>query len=71
VRCRAGWLAAWAGTRLLTRSPVVHFDGPQSVRAAWTESELRQLARDAGLAEDQTCLERAWPFRMTLIGGLR
>src|SRR5262249_61298949 len=31
ARGRAGYLLAYLGTRLLTRSPGVHFDGPRSV----------------------------------------
>ena len=40
----------WLATRLLTRSHVVHVDGPLSVRAAFTASEARELAERAGLA---------------------
>jgi len=32
------------GCRALSRSPVVHVDGPRSARAAWTVAELRELA---------------------------
>jgi 2-polyprenyl-3-methyl-5-hydroxy-6-metoxy-1,4-benzoquinol methylase len=35
--------------RLLSRSPVVRFDGPASVRAAFTPDEARGLAEQAGL----------------------
>jgi 2-polyprenyl-3-methyl-5-hydroxy-6-metoxy-1,4-benzoquinol methylase len=35
--------------RLLSRSAVVHFDGPASVRAAFTKAELMELATLAGL----------------------
>jgi 2-polyprenyl-3-methyl-5-hydroxy-6-metoxy-1,4-benzoquinol methylase len=38
-------------TRLLSRSSVVHFDGPASVRAAFTKAELMELAMRAGLAD--------------------
>jgi 2-polyprenyl-3-methyl-5-hydroxy-6-metoxy-1,4-benzoquinol methylase len=34
-----GYWVANIGVRLLSRSPVVHFDGPQSVRAAFTVGE--------------------------------
>ena len=30
-RSRLGWWLAWVGTRILTMSPMVHFDGPVSV----------------------------------------
>ncbi len=48
-RSRAGWWMAYAGTRLLTRSRVVHVDGPLSVEGAYTVSEARALAERAGL----------------------
>jgi 2-polyprenyl-3-methyl-5-hydroxy-6-metoxy-1,4-benzoquinol methylase len=35
--------------RLLSRSPVVRYDGPASVRAAFTPGEARELAERAGL----------------------
>ncbi len=71
VRSRPGWLAAWIGTRVLSRSPIVHFDGPQSVRAAWTRAEMRSIASDAGIKRTHMKVRRTWPFRMTLtaIGG--
>ena len=43
-RSRLGYLVAWTGCRLLSRSPIVHFDGPVSVRAAWTLPELSTFA---------------------------
>jgi 2-polyprenyl-3-methyl-5-hydroxy-6-metoxy-1,4-benzoquinol methylase len=49
-RSAAGYMFAWIGTRVLTRSPVVHVDGPLSVRAAFTMAEARQLAERAGLS---------------------
>lgn len=39
-----GYAGAVVGTRLLSRSSVVHFDGPQSVRAAFTIAEARTLS---------------------------
>jgi 2-polyprenyl-3-methyl-5-hydroxy-6-metoxy-1,4-benzoquinol methylase len=48
-RGRLNCLAVWVGSRLLTRSPVVHFDAPASVRAAFTAAELAALAESAGL----------------------
>ncbi|MEM7625417.1 MAG: methyltransferase domain-containing protein [Planctomycetota bacterium] len=53
-----------AGTRLITRSPVVHVDGPRSVRAAWTPDELRTLAEQAGLRG--ATVRRCFPWRMLL-----
>jgi SAM-dependent methyltransferase len=39
----------WLAARLLSRSPVVHEDGPLSVRAAFTLGEVGALADRAGL----------------------
>ena len=39
----------WIATRLLTRSPIVHVDGPLSVRAAFTLREAAALAECARL----------------------
>ena len=39
----------WLASRLLTRSPVVHVDGPLSVRAAFTPAELLALTHAGGL----------------------
>ena len=61
-RSAAGWWLAWAGCRVLSRSKVVHFDGPVSVRAAWTVEELGAMAREAGMGAAR--VERAWPWRM-------
>ncbi len=61
-RTGAGWWIAWLGTRLLSRSPVLHFDGPQSVRAAFTLNELRQLAHKSGLSSAQ--MRAHWPQRL-------
>ncbi len=63
-RCFIGWLTAWVGTRLLSRSPVVHVDGPLSVAAAWTRREVLTLADRAGLRG--AVYRRAWPFRFLL-----
>ncbi|MEM9914272.1 MAG: methyltransferase domain-containing protein [Planctomycetota bacterium] len=53
-----------AGTRLLSRSPVVHVDGPRSVRAAWTPAELSVLAERAGLRG--AVVRKTFPWRMLL-----
>ena len=46
-RCRMGLLTAWAGSRILSRSGIVHHDAPASVRAAWTMPELTGFAARA------------------------
>lgn len=48
-RTRLGFLLAYAGVRVLTTSDVARFDGPASVRAAFTRDEAQALGRDAGL----------------------
>src|SRR5207244_2746388 len=58
------WLLAWAGTRLLTRSHVVHVDGPRSVAAAFTTGEARALGARAGL--NGAVVKRRWPCRWLL-----
>ena len=63
-RSPAGYLLARLGTCLITRSSVVHVDGPRSVRAAYTLFEARGLADDAGL--DHADIQRHWPRRWLL-----
>jgi len=64
LRTRLGYMLAYAGTRLLTRSPIVHFDGPQSVAGAFTLEEVAELAQRAGL--ERIRLVRRWPQRFLL-----
>jgi 2-polyprenyl-3-methyl-5-hydroxy-6-metoxy-1,4-benzoquinol methylase len=63
-RCASGWLLAFAGSRVLSRSPIVHMDGPLSVRAAFTPAEVRDLAHRAGLTG--ATVTRRWPCRFLL-----
>jgi 2-polyprenyl-3-methyl-5-hydroxy-6-metoxy-1,4-benzoquinol methylase len=63
-RCSSGLAAAWIGSRVLSRSPIVHFDAPASVRAAWTLQELTDFALRAGMKDVK--IERCWPWRMLL-----
>ena len=61
------WLGlglAWIGCRLLTRSPVVHIDGPRSVAAAFALSEICSLAVGSGL--DGATISQHWPQRWLL-----
>ncbi len=66
ARSKAGYALARAVTRVLTRSPVVRFDGPVSVRSAFTPIEAKRLAEAAGLAGVR--VGRRWPFRFLLSG---
>jgi len=61
LRTQVGYFLAWAGCRLLTRSPVVHMDGPLSVRAAFSWEEAQVLAVRAGLSS--AVFSRHWPQR--------
>jgi 2-polyprenyl-3-methyl-5-hydroxy-6-metoxy-1,4-benzoquinol methylase len=63
-RCRFGWLAAYVGTRLLSRSSVVHYDGLVSVEGAFTPAEALALSRKAGLKG--ATVRRRFPFRYLL-----
>jgi 2-polyprenyl-3-methyl-5-hydroxy-6-metoxy-1,4-benzoquinol methylase len=63
-RTRLGYLYAWAGARLLTRSHVVHVDGPLSVRAAFTMAEAKKLAGEAGWGEID--IRPHWPERFLM-----
>ncbi|AII43272.1 SAM (and some other nucleotide) binding motif protein [Synechococcus sp. KORDI-100] len=64
IRSRLGYSLAWMGTRLLSRSWVVHHDGPLSVQAAFTPGEILQFASQAGL--NAPVLEQTWPERYLL-----
>ncbi len=63
-RSRLGLLLAYAGTHLLSRSTIVHIDGPRSVQAAYTIDEIRRLAEQAGLT--RCPVQRRWPARWLL-----
>ena len=64
MRSRLGLFNAAIACRILTRSSIVHHDGPASVRAAWTIDELRDMARQAGLAS--ATVRPVFPWRMVL-----
>lgn len=64
VRVRLNRAMVWLASHALTRSPVVHFDGPVSVDAAFLLDEMRVLAADAGLAGIK--ISSQWPARMFL-----
>lgn len=63
-RSAAGYWLAQLGCQLLSRSRIVHVDGPMSVRAAFRESEALALAARAGWRGAR--LERHWPQRFLL-----
>lgn len=63
-RSRAGLALAWTASRVLSRSAVVHFDAPASVRGAFSAKEARVLAAEGGLAG--ASVRCAWPARWVL-----
>lgn len=64
LRSRTGLVLAHAACRVLSHSPIVRFDGPASVRSAFSLDEVRELAAAAKL---RGCgLQRHWPQRFML-----
>ncbi len=64
-RTSTGYWLAWLGCRVLSRCPVVHFDGPVSVAGAFTTVEAGDIATAAGLAD--FTIETHWPQRFLLV----
>lgn len=64
IRSRRGYWLAQLGCRVLSRSPIVHYDGPASVQGAYTLREVSDLAAEAGL--EGVTLHRHWPERFLL-----
>ncbi len=65
-RGRWPFVATWAGLRVLSRSPLIHHDGPLSVRRGFLPEELLALAREAGWARAR--VTRHTLFRLALVG---
>jgi 2-polyprenyl-3-methyl-5-hydroxy-6-metoxy-1,4-benzoquinol methylase len=63
-RSTIGYALAVVGCKLLSRSPIVHVDGPLSVRAAFTESEIMELSDRCNLP--RPTIQRHWPHRFLL-----
>ncbi|MEA5417474.1 methyltransferase domain-containing protein [Synechococcus sp. BA-132 BA5] len=64
IRSPLGYGLAWVGCRLLSRSPIVHFDGPVSVQGSFRMAEVLDLAARAGLRGAR--VQRSWPERYLL-----
>ena len=64
VRSRTSYSLVWIASHLLSRSPIVRFDGPVSVRAAYTILEMKQMAEEAGMTG--AIVENCFPCRMRL-----
>ncbi len=60
-RSYLGFIFCWIGSRVLSRSRIVHIDGLQSVRAAFTLNEAQSLAQRSGL--EGAHFRRRWPQR--------
>lgn len=63
-RTMLGYGLAWSCGRLLTRSPIVHYDGVVSVEGAFSVLEIHDLLRVAGIHNVQ--IEKRWPERFVL-----
>lgn len=63
-RTDLGFVFAWVGCHVLTRSSVVHVDGMRSVAAAFTSDEALALAHAAGLRT--ATIRHTWPQRFVL-----
>lgn len=59
------YAVAHAACRLLTRSPIVHYDGPQSVASAFSLCEMRDLCDAAGLTD--ALVRPVWPWRILVV----
>lgn len=65
ARTVSGLVLAFLGTRLLTTSPVVRTDGVLSAQAAFSISEIKKMAQEAGFQGAR--VERRWPSRFLVI----
>ena len=65
-RSRLGYALAQVVVRLVTRSDVVHYDGPQSVAGAFRPDEAARMCAAAGWTRFE--IRRVWPFRFLLTG---
>jgi 2-polyprenyl-3-methyl-5-hydroxy-6-metoxy-1,4-benzoquinol methylase len=64
IRSRSGYWLAWLGCRLLSRSYIVHHDGPVSVKSAFRLDEVAQLANTSGLLNHR--IIKHWPERFMM-----
>lgn len=65
VRSELSYGAVWLATRLLSRSPVVHYDGPVSVNASYTASEFLEMATRANMTA--ATVKAFYPCRQMLV----
>ncbi len=69
VRARLNWLQVWFVTHTLSRSKIVHFDGPQSICASFTIDEMKSIASRIGFSE--LSIKSHWPCRFVLAGDVK
>ena len=69
VRSEIAYLSVWLATRLLSRSAVVHYDGPVSVNASYTAAEFQDMARQAGMTASGSdfAMKFFFPCRQLLV----
>ena len=67
VRSPLAYIGAILLTRGLWMHPMTQHDAPVSVRRAYTATELRELARRAGLIKAEIGVH--FPFRLSLVAG--
>ncbi|HEX2476944.1 MAG TPA: methyltransferase domain-containing protein [Lacipirellulaceae bacterium] len=64
-RSATGYILAQLACRILTGSPVVRYDGPQSVANAFTLSEMRDICASANLTDAR--VYKSWPCRFMVV----
>ncbi len=65
IRSEVNLVAVWLATRILSKSKIVHHDGPASVHAAYTVDEMKDMAAHAGL--DNCFVKHFPPCRQVLV----
>ena len=65
-RSARAWAWIWAFSRLARTHPIVQYDGPLSVKRAFTSQELRDFARRAGVTYAKVYTH--FGYRLTLAG---
>lgn len=63
-RTSLGYVLCYVCGHILTRSPIVHYDGMRSVEGALRVSELEELMKQSGL--DAAQVTRRWPERFVI-----
>jgi 2-polyprenyl-3-methyl-5-hydroxy-6-metoxy-1,4-benzoquinol methylase len=64
-RCWPGYLLASSIPLILTSSKIVHEDGIQSVRAAYSLREIKRIVQRSGLSKSE--VHKTWPFRYQIL----